>query len=74
MVRSRTLRRDEAAFVGADDGLELAAGAWRAASSRIADGKSNESPATSSRIYLWTYSCFVVLGLAFAFTAWRTRA
>jgi len=31
-------------------------------------------PMLTPAIYLWTYSCFVVLGLAFAVTAWRTRA
>jgi hypothetical protein len=30
-------------------------------------------PMLTPAIYLWTYSCFVVLGLAFAATAWRTR-
>ena len=30
-------------------------------------------PMLTPAIYLWTYSCFVVLGLAFAVTAWRTR-
>jgi len=30
-------------------------------------------PMLTPAIYLWTYSCFVVLGMTFAVTAWRTR-
>lgn len=30
-------------------------------------------PLLTPAIYIWVYGCFVVLGLAFAVTAWRTR-
>jgi peptidoglycan/LPS O-acetylase OafA/YrhL len=30
-------------------------------------------PVLAPAIYIWVYACFSVLGLTFAFTAWRTR-
>lgn len=33
----------------------------------------NPSPLLTPAIYVYVYACFVVLGLAFAVTAWRTR-
>ncbi|MGI8595262.1 MAG: hypothetical protein ACR2ML_13030 [Solirubrobacteraceae bacterium] len=33
----------------------------------------NPFPLLTPAIYIWVYSCFVVLGLTFAVTAWRTR-
>ena len=33
----------------------------------------NPFPVLTPAIYIWVYVCFTVLGLTFAFTAWRTR-
>ncbi len=33
----------------------------------------NPDPMLTPAVYIYVYACFIVLGLSFAVTAWRTR-